>query len=129
MCSWFGRHGVWEVQECSQVAHQSFLRALQMFRCKHSYVHVGAVWYTVQKHLNSWKAPPPHISFQGVNVVFLNAITSSLPCIIVETKLPLLHLYSSLQLLSPYAVAVYGSLCALASYDRQDLYNNVIASR
>ena len=33
------------------------------------------------------------------------------------------------QLLSPYAVAVYGSLCALASYDRQELYTNVIASR
>lgn len=31
-------------------------------------------------------------------------------------------------LLSPYAVAVYGSLCALASYDRQELYTNVIAS-
>ena len=32
----------------------------------------------------------------------------------------------SLQLMSPSNVAVYGSLCALASFDRQDLHQTVI---
>jgi len=32
-------------------------------------------------------------------------------------------------LLSPYAVAIYGGLCALASFDRQDLYSKVLTSR
>ncbi|XP_064407126.1 COP9 signalosome complex subunit 1-like [Halichondria panicea] len=31
-------------------------------------------------------------------------------------------------LLSPYCVAVYGGLCALASFDRQDLYTKVLTS-
>lgn len=31
-------------------------------------------------------------------------------------------------LVSPHAVALYGGLCALASFDRQDLYSRVIAS-
>eukprot|EP00731_Ephydatia_muelleri_P021166 Em0013g893a len=31
-------------------------------------------------------------------------------------------------LLSPYSVAVYGGLCALASFDRQDLHSKVIGS-
>jgi COP9 signalosome complex subunit 1 len=31
-------------------------------------------------------------------------------------------------LLSPHSVALYGALCALASFDRQDLYTRVIAS-
>lgn len=33
------------------------------------------------------------------------------------------------QLLSPSNVAVYGGLCALASFDRQELQRNVISSR
>ena len=33
------------------------------------------------------------------------------------------------QLLSPSTVAVYGGLCALASFDRQDLHSKVLASR
>ena len=35
----------------------------------------------------------------------------------------------SLQLLSPSNVAVYGGLCALATFDRQELQRNVISSR
>ena len=35
----------------------------------------------------------------------------------------------SLQLISPYAVAVYGGLCALASFDRQDIHSKVLTSR
>ena len=34
-----------------------------------------------------------------------------------------------LQLISPYAVAVYGGLCALATFDRQDIYSKVLTSR
>lgn len=33
------------------------------------------------------------------------------------------------QLLSPSNVAVYGGLCALATFDRQELQRNVISSR
>lgn len=33
------------------------------------------------------------------------------------------------QLLSPYTVALYGGLCALASFDRHELYTKVIGSR
>jgi len=33
------------------------------------------------------------------------------------------------QLLSPHDVATYGALCALASFDRQELQNYVISSR
>ena len=33
------------------------------------------------------------------------------------------------QLLSPSAVALYGGLCALASFDRQDLHSKVLTSR
>lgn len=35
----------------------------------------------------------------------------------------------ALQLLSPSNVAVYGGLCALATFDRQELQRNVISSR
>ena len=33
------------------------------------------------------------------------------------------------QLMSPHDVAVYGGLCALATYDRKDLHDKVLASR
>lgn len=33
------------------------------------------------------------------------------------------------QLLSPSNVAVYGGMCALATFDRQELQKNVISSR
>lgn len=36
---------------------------------------------------------------------------------------------SASQLLSPSNVAVYGGLCALATFDRQELQRNVISSR
>lgn len=36
---------------------------------------------------------------------------------------------SAPQLLSPSNVAVYGGLCALATFDRQELQRNVISSR
>lgn len=39
------------------------------------------------------------------------------------------HYVYSLQLLSPSNVAVYGGLCALATFDRQELQRNVISSR
>ena len=35
----------------------------------------------------------------------------------------------STQLMSPHDVAVYGGLCALATYDRKDLHDKVLASR
>lgn len=35
----------------------------------------------------------------------------------------------SVQLLSPSNAAVYGGLCALATFDRQELQRNVISSR
>jgi len=34
-----------------------------------------------------------------------------------------------MQLMSPHDVAVYGGLCALATYDRKDLHDKVLASR
>lgn len=37
--------------------------------------------------------------------------------------------FLALQLLSPSNVAVYGGLCALATFDRQELQRNVISSR
>lgn len=46
-----------------------------------------------------------------------------------------IHDYSALillyavQLVSPYCVTVYGGLCALASFDREDLYTKVLTSR
>ena len=38
------------------------------------------------------------------------------------------HVFST-QLMSPHDVAVYGGLCALATYDRKDLHDKVLASR
>ena len=43
--------------------------------------------------------------------------------------LNLLNILYSLQLVSSNNVAMYGGLCALASFDRQELQKNVISSR
>ena len=51
-------------------------------------------------------------------------------CTCVDTSYMLMYsVFSVLQLISPYSVAVYSGLCALACFDRQELYTRVISSR
>lgn len=57
-----------------------------------------------------------------ISVYILNNDTVCLQCIVFRGII-------YFQLLSANNVATYGALCALASFDRQELQKNVISSR
>lgn len=65
-------------------------------------------------------------TFENFN---FNDVILSLYYIYIEQSKLIIRMFYLIKIITPNNVAIYGSLCALATYDRRELQTHVIQSR